>query len=494
MSTLDALRRNTLLRQYLHRFDERDWPEVVKLTMIIGVHSMKLNEYEKQTLTIDKLREYCSQGSVATAVREALPGLAQSLDDVRSQISALKGEVDPNPPAAPPAAVVTGPNPPAPATQVMRPATTRSRVAPGWRNNTSRLHHREARSQYSRQTVHGLYDDSGTVAQVLAPPATKPKAKAPAKPKPREPPRLAYSVPKDAKPADDTLVTSRFVDVPPSSRSLHAMADEMIPVKQSARAKLKKNATTSSKPRAKHAVPRHLRHVESKIKERVRQDRAVAAEHKTALHKAMSDVMMFGLDANAAKSQAGRPKPTADPGTVLGIADSFLKNPLMTPFVGRTPDHDELGLERDTPAKGSDRPVPPGPPRPEGAAPESTDELAARLRMWICPSGDVDDRTDAGRVPREPPAEVLDSLRRSQAQATSGATVAGTAEFTSVRQWSILPNDGPEEEARSVSSARHHWMTPAESDLFEGAADGIGQSPFRSSDSVEWRFAKDVFD
>lgn len=36
MSTLDALRRNTLLRQYLHRFDERDWPEVVKLTMIIG--------------------------------------------------------------------------------------------------------------------------------------------------------------------------------------------------------------------------------------------------------------------------------------------------------------------------------------------------------------------------------------------------------------------------------------------------------------------------
>ncbi|KMS94462.1 hypothetical protein BVRB_021180, partial [Beta vulgaris subsp. vulgaris] len=179
--SLEYLRRNNLIRQYLHRFDEQQWPEVVKLTVIFGIHSMKLNEREMQLLTIERLSHlvgmnccksftqtltaFVAQASTAVSIHETLPTLEQTLVDLQTKISTLKNELENNPVNHPQSVNHHQSNFDDTITSLEEDAPKLAKVLSKVKQLNNRIH--EARSQYSRQTVRGLQDDTGSVRQVL---------------------------------------------------------------------------------------------------------------------------------------------------------------------------------------------------------------------------------------------------------------------------------------------------------------------------------------
>eukprot|EP00474_Spongospora_subterranea_P010344 CRZ10802.1 hypothetical protein [Spongospora subterranea] len=476
---MDYVRRNSVLREYLHRFDERQWQEVVKLTLILGVQSLKLNEYEMQMLTVEKLVQFCAQGTAFTSMNEALPGLQNTLAEVQNKISALNGELE---------------NRKLKNSEVeQKPVTacndqTTSDVAIGSINKPKprkASYYKEARSQYSRQTVHGLNDPSGSVKLALSDPITeKPAVKRPKSAKVRRPPRLAYSVPsKSPQTAYTDLTTSHYIDVPPTFRDIRratpsACNEEMVPVKQSPQLPLNSNSSLQKKELSNNRkIPAYLRHIGSSIKDTVRKDRENAARYRRSRRDSIYEVTRFKSDDK--RGNLDRDVHRNEEKSVLQIAEQFLSNPLMKAISGSNHDYDEYNFQAQPRSNGensrsrhwqqsSHQPV-------IRDAPESVDELAYILRSWV--------KTEEGppTQPKTPDDGILASLKKTSEQIMS--------ESPGKTPWcSNLPSHAQRR------SSQVYWSLPVESDAFDHCSNNVQERFTNLVPERSWEFSAEVFE
>lgn len=313
---------------------------------------------------------------------------------------------------------------------------------------------REKRSQYSRQTVRGigLDDAKGSVQQALDGECVSPSLRQQSRPlsgslRPQHQMNQAGTAGADIVPVKQTRRRYRL-----NSTSKHSVCTSSVGGK--------------SAPKKKSTKPAYLKHIQSKIKSDIAKDKAAAAERKRSQRRDMEYVAQFGMGKPDGERKKSRPssKPPPPRESVLGIAESFLNNPLFSKFTGPRKDTDMYNFlteQRDatTTAATTDGSVS---PLAESRAPDSVEELSARLRRWTCHTSEVPPRME----------EAPDPSTYSWARAATAQTPIPIATDHSPQRTrsSSEPEPEPKRPARTLS-----WSSSEESKEFEEPSRSKGE-------------------
>ncbi len=87
-----SLLRNRAIRNYLQTQPARDWPEVLKLTLLYGIVTLG-KQYPGRILCLEDLRAILAQNRVAVTVEDAIPDIRDQLDRLQSQLEEVTDEV-----------------------------------------------------------------------------------------------------------------------------------------------------------------------------------------------------------------------------------------------------------------------------------------------------------------------------------------------------------------------------------------------------------------
>lgn len=89
------LLRNKAIRGYLGQYNGKDWPEIVKLTLLYGILNLQ-KRYPGQILPIERLRAVLRASQSAVTVESALPDLQGQLEFLQSQLAEVTDDIENN--------------------------------------------------------------------------------------------------------------------------------------------------------------------------------------------------------------------------------------------------------------------------------------------------------------------------------------------------------------------------------------------------------------
>lgn len=87
------LLRNKALRGYLGQYNGKDWPEVVKLTLLYGVLNLQ-KRYPGEILPIERLRAVLMASQSAITVEHLLPNLQDQLQNLQVQLAEVTDDIE----------------------------------------------------------------------------------------------------------------------------------------------------------------------------------------------------------------------------------------------------------------------------------------------------------------------------------------------------------------------------------------------------------------
>lgn len=87
-----GLLRNKAVRNYLSQYAAKDWPEVVKLTLLYGLICIH-KQHPGQILTVEQLKDKIATGHVAVTVESVLPQVQSQLDHLQQCLEEITDDV-----------------------------------------------------------------------------------------------------------------------------------------------------------------------------------------------------------------------------------------------------------------------------------------------------------------------------------------------------------------------------------------------------------------
>eukprot|EP00798_Chlamydomonas_sp_ICE-L_P023129 gene23129-30330_t len=87
-----SLLRNKGIREYLQQQPEKDWPEVLKCTILYGIVTLK-KQYPGKILHPSELKSILGSVQVASTVEDAIPDIRNELDKLQGQLVEVSGSV-----------------------------------------------------------------------------------------------------------------------------------------------------------------------------------------------------------------------------------------------------------------------------------------------------------------------------------------------------------------------------------------------------------------
>ena len=391
------LLRNRLVREFLERFPEKEWNDVIKFSAIAGIQSFVLLEKDEHVpLTAEVLEGHVVKGGAALALKENFMEIARQQEQMRQEHlaaqaqaeeefvrafvpeekpqggrllgkfpfvddgsvqKAITGDFEDIPYAAGPVEEVET-RPPTAAPPDMVPSLKEVRmqragkVAPVMVKKIRRLD--------------GLYDDPNSTTpdwwpnDAVTEMLNKGVFEKVEKKKKRAPPRMAYSVPEEpeAKPdhttvVDNDLVTTEYLSVPSSGyRDMQTYAPPVDktsrpPVKIEVAKPIKKKKTQVTDKVDAYKVPAQYKNVSSKVKAQVAAYKKAAIKAKVTRHRMLEKVMNPTRDILPEREFNLPTDSTSDEGnypTLDSIADAFLRE--YNDVDGARSDSEEEGAAR----------------------------------------------------------------------------------------------------------------------------------------------------